>query len=165
MPTKPNLPIQTKSNLAYQAYWTKPTKPKLLVKAVNAWVRSANVCNIWKWLTNEWLTIFKRIHKALNGCLDPSKIMFEFWKFLLIARRLAQFVFLINFICRWNEITSWGKKRSILLFSKLIIRKSQVFSTRSYVYLHSYTQPGLNRANRWKDVRVFVKSLIFAPKG
>ena len=41
MPTKPNLPIQTKSNLAYQAYWTKPTKPKLLVKAVNAWVRSA----------------------------------------------------------------------------------------------------------------------------
>ena len=45
MPTKPNLPIQTKSNLAYQAYWTKPTKPKLLVKAVNAWVRSA-FCNV-----------------------------------------------------------------------------------------------------------------------
>ena len=42
--TKLNLPkqtYQTKSNLAYQAYWTKPTKPKLLVKAVNAWVRSA----------------------------------------------------------------------------------------------------------------------------
>ena len=42
--TKLNLPnqtYQTKSNLAYQAYWTKPTKPKLLVKAVIAWVRSA----------------------------------------------------------------------------------------------------------------------------
>ena len=46
MPTKPNLPIQTKSNLAYQAYWTKPAKPKLLVKAVNAWVRSA-FGNVW----------------------------------------------------------------------------------------------------------------------
>ena len=32
---------QTKSKLAYQAYWTKTTKPKLLVKAVNTWVRSA----------------------------------------------------------------------------------------------------------------------------
>ena len=41
MPTKPNLPIQTKSNLAYQAYLTKPNKPKLRVKAANAWVRSA----------------------------------------------------------------------------------------------------------------------------
>ena len=43
-PSKPNLPnqtYQTKSNLAYQAYWTKPTKPESLVKAVNAWVRSA----------------------------------------------------------------------------------------------------------------------------
>ena len=50
MPTKPNLPIQTKSNLAYQAYWTKPTKPKLLVKAVNGWVRSAfgNVLDIYR---------------------------------------------------------------------------------------------------------------------
>ena len=37
-PTKPNLPNQT--------YQTKPTEPNLLVKAVNAWVRSAfgNVC-------------------------------------------------------------------------------------------------------------------------
>ena len=33
-PTKPNLPNQT--------YQTKPTKPNLLVKAVNAWVYSAN---------------------------------------------------------------------------------------------------------------------------
>ena len=42
--TKPNLTYrtyQTKSNLAYQTYWTKPIKPKLLVKGVNAWVRSA----------------------------------------------------------------------------------------------------------------------------
>ena len=44
-PTKPYLPNQTcqtnlptKSSLTYQAYWTKP---KLLVKAVNAWARSA----------------------------------------------------------------------------------------------------------------------------
>ena len=43
-PTKPNLPnqtYQTKLNIAYQAYWTRPTKPKLLVKAVNAWIHSA----------------------------------------------------------------------------------------------------------------------------
>ena len=43
-PTKPNLPnltYQTKLKIAYQAYWTRPSKPKLLVKAVNAWVRSA----------------------------------------------------------------------------------------------------------------------------
>ena len=39
----PNQTYLTKSNLVYQAYWTKPTKPKLLVKAVNAWVRSAFV--------------------------------------------------------------------------------------------------------------------------
>ena len=42
--TKPNLPNQTyknKSNIAYQAYWINLTKPKLLVKAANAWVRSA----------------------------------------------------------------------------------------------------------------------------
>ena len=43
-PAKSNLPnktYQTKSIIAYQDYWTKPTKPKLVVKAVNAWVRSA----------------------------------------------------------------------------------------------------------------------------
>ena len=43
-PTKTNLPNQThqtKPNLPYIAYWNKPTKPKLLVKAVNSWVRSA----------------------------------------------------------------------------------------------------------------------------
>ena len=34
----PNQTYQTKSNLAYQAYWTKP---KLLVKAADTWVRSA----------------------------------------------------------------------------------------------------------------------------
>ena len=41
IPTKPNLPNQN------VAYWTKATKPKLLVKVVNAWVRSAfgNVFN------------------------------------------------------------------------------------------------------------------------
>ena len=59
MPTKPNLPIQTKSNLAYQAYWTKPTKPKLVVKAVNTWVRSAfgNVSLI-ETLQNDDLTLY-----------------------------------------------------------------------------------------------------------
>ena len=38
---------QTRSNLAYKEYWTKPNEQKLLVKAVNAWVRSAfgNVFN------------------------------------------------------------------------------------------------------------------------
>ena len=36
--TKPTLPNQIKP---HQAYWTKPTKRKLLVKAVYAWVRSA----------------------------------------------------------------------------------------------------------------------------
>ena len=40
--TKPDKQTyQTKSNVAYQAYWTKTTKPKLLVKAFNPWVRSA----------------------------------------------------------------------------------------------------------------------------
>ena len=34
-------PNQTKPNLANQAHGTKPTKPKLLVKAVNAQVHSA----------------------------------------------------------------------------------------------------------------------------
>ena len=42
----PNQNYQTKLKLANQAYWTRPdqthqTKTKLLVKAVNAWVRSA----------------------------------------------------------------------------------------------------------------------------
>ena len=37
----PNQTYQPKSNLAYQAYWTGPTKPKLLVKAVKSWVRIA----------------------------------------------------------------------------------------------------------------------------
>ena len=37
--TKPNLPNQI--NEAYQAYWTRPTKLKLLVKRVNTWVHSA----------------------------------------------------------------------------------------------------------------------------
>ena len=37
----PNQTYQTKLNVAYQAYWTRATKPKLLVKAVNTWVRSA----------------------------------------------------------------------------------------------------------------------------
>ena len=30
--------------------------------------------------------------------------------------------------------------KSVLLFSKLIVGKSQVFSARLYVYLHSYAQ-------------------------
>ena len=43
----PNQTCQSKTNLATQAYWAKPTKPnppiqtKLLGKAVDAWVRSA----------------------------------------------------------------------------------------------------------------------------
>ena len=37
------------------------------------------------------------------GCLEPSKIMFDFWIFLYVERRLTQFafeilVFLTNFI-------------------------------------------------------------------
>ena len=42
-----NQACQSKTNLATQAYWAKPTKPnppiqtKLLGKAVDAWVRSA----------------------------------------------------------------------------------------------------------------------------
>ena len=46
-PTKPNIPNQTyqtkpiKPNLQNQTHQTKPTTPKLLVKVVNAWVRSA----------------------------------------------------------------------------------------------------------------------------
>ena len=43
-PNIPNQNDQTKPNLARQAYWTKQTKPyppKLLVKAVITWVRSA----------------------------------------------------------------------------------------------------------------------------
>ena len=49
-----------------------------------------------------------------------------------------------------NEIISWGKKRSTL-FQTHNFLMGKVFSTRSYVYLHSYMQlrdrvyPGLNR--------------------
>ena len=48
-PTKPNL-----HNLPNQTYQTKLTKPKLLVKAVNTWVRSAfgNVFNLFNSLSN-----------------------------------------------------------------------------------------------------------------
>ena len=46
--TKPTKPNQTKPNLPNQTHPTKPTKQKFLVKAVNAWVRSAfgNVCSL-----------------------------------------------------------------------------------------------------------------------
>ena len=37
----PNQTCQSKPDIANQAYWTKQTKPKLLVKAVYTWVRSA----------------------------------------------------------------------------------------------------------------------------
>ena len=71
--TKPNLPNQTyqnKSNIAYhdQAYWTKPTKPKSLAKAVNGWIRSAfsnvysvlyfNISILYLTLTYQWFSTF-----------------------------------------------------------------------------------------------------------
>ena len=37
--------------------------------------------------------------------------------------------------------------KSVVPYSKLTIRKSQVFSTRSYVYLQSYVEIRLNRVN------------------
>ena len=46
-------------------------------------------------------------------------------------------VFLMNYIF-FCETRSFHGEKSIVPYSKLIIKKSQVFSTRSYVYLHSY---------------------------
>ena len=89
--------------------------------------------------------------------------VFEF--FLLVERRLTQFVnvppyeilvFPTNFF--FLAETKFHGVKSVLPFSKLIIGKSQVFSARSYVYLHGYTQirdsggtmppPGPNRVNK-----------------
>ena len=58
------------------------------------------------------------------GCLEPSKIMFDFWNVLLVERHLTQFVrvppyeilvFLTNLILfRWNEVILWDEKRTAL---------------------------------------------------
>ena len=50
------------------------------------------------------------------------------------------------------DITFWGKKHTAL--SKLIIGKSQVFSTRSYVYMPGYTQ-GIKGLNKNQHVTVW----------
>ena len=98
------------------------------------------------------------------GCLEPSIIMFDFWNVLLVETRLTQFVrvppyefsaFLTNIIIfRWNEMVSWGK--NILPFSKIIIGKSQVFSARSYVYLHGNTQIHGGGGHLWKSHESFL---------
>ena len=82
------------------------------------------------------------------GYLEPSKIMFDFWK-----KNFGGEVFdsvskgppLWNIVI-FDELYFFGKTRwlygvkSVLPFSKLIIGKNQVFSTRWYVYLLGYTQ-------------------------
>ena len=66
----------------------------------------------------------------------------------MVERRFTQFVrvppceilvFLMNFIFFGKTRQLYGVK-SILPFSKLIIGRSQVFLTQSYVYLPRYTQ-------------------------
>ena len=76
-----------------------------------------------------WYTISKGFIKF--GFLEPSKELFDFWKFLLVER-------CFNPVCKGPALSS--PKRSVLPFSKLIIGKSQVFSACSYVYLHGCTQ-------------------------
>ena len=70
-------------------------------------------------------------------------------------------IFFFKYFFRQDEIILWGKKRSALFQTNQIIGKSQLFSARSYVYLHGYTQicnraatmcppPGPNRV-KWKN--------------
>ena len=76
-----------------------------------------------------------------SGCPEPSERMLKNEIFLLVERRLTQFirvgpyeilVFLMNFIfSRRNEIILWGKKRTAL-FQNHNSEKSS-FSTRLYM--------------------------------
>ena len=81
------------------------------------------------------------------GCLEPSKIIFDFWNVLLVKRHLTKFVsvppyeilvFLISIILfQRNERILWGKKFTALFQTHDWEKWS--FSTRSYVFLSSYT--------------------------
>ena len=100
-PTKPNLPNQTyqtkpnqpnqtyqtkltKPSLPNQNYPTKPTTPKLLVKVVNAWVRST-FGNVLKQILRDPLTlpslatilVFKQDRRVCSfshlECQDPTR--------------------------------------------------------------------------------------------
>ena len=104
--------------------------------------------------------------------------MFDFGNILLVERRLTQLVRVTPYeILIYLTIFFLGETRlfsgikSILPFSKLIIEKSQVFSTRSYAYLHRYTQirnrggtmcppPGGNRV-KGVDLGNFLRHFLF----
>ena len=64
-PTKPNLPNQT--------YLTKPTKQKLLVKVVNAWVRSA-FGNVSFFLKTDFVFILVENFVSIKNCHIISRI-------------------------------------------------------------------------------------------
>ena len=95
------------------------------------------------------------------GYLGPSKIMFDFWIFL-VERRLTQFVrvplmtfwyFWWSLFFRWNEITLWRKKHTTL-FQTRNWEKSCFFNTHVRVFARLYTntwQVGhrVNRVKTW----------------
>ena len=81
-------------------------------------------------------------------CLEPSKIMLDFWIFLLVERHFTQFVrvppwvFLRNFFRPFNENISCGKKRTAL-FQTHNWEKSSFFSIVIRVFARLY-------ANTWQ---------------
>ena len=102
---------------------------------------------------------------------EPSKKMFDFWNFLFEEESFDLFHKgppLWNFgnsdelsFSQRNRITLLGK--SVLSFSKLIIEKSQFFSTRSHAYLHGpLGQIGLrkNHKIRWQ-FKLWLLMVIF----
>ena len=100
--TKPAIQtFQTKSNFAYQAYFNKPTKPKLLVKAVNAWVRSAfgNVSSC------------TRGHDWPFRCLDCYHFDSTVW---LGTDSNANWLSCKSCICTWCNIIFFSWSLSIL---------------------------------------------------
>ena len=73
-PTKPTYQTKpTKPNLPNQTYQTKPTKLNLLVKAVNAWVRSA-FGNIYSFNQDDVFDVLQMLYRYVSmiWCLNTN---------------------------------------------------------------------------------------------
>ena len=105
----PNQTCQSKTNLATQAYWAKPTKPnppiqtKLLGKAVDAWVRSA--------FGNVWIFLYRqRIKLCVNyqPISRQKKIDFLLFSNYMWDTNPYRGPFLVSAWCCWSSMNKFS---------------------------------------------------------
>ena len=148
--------LKTNICMQYHTYIAHQITDSDQVELNPIWFRGGTLCPTPKYLWVEWGRVpilfgndLPRKDLPYSWSLDAQKPKkkFNFWNFCLSKRRLTQFVWVppyeimvlpMNFLFFSETRLLYGVIR-VLPFSNFITEKSQVFSMRSYAYLHRYT--------------------------